>query len=68
MLQARIITSGYGGWRYVDVVPINGGKLEALEYIRTLFNIPHSRCMAAGDSGNDILMLEGRPSLLPLSV
>lgn len=55
----RIITSGMGSWRYVDCVSIHGGKLEALEYVRTLFSIPRERCVAAGDSGNDILMLEG---------
>lgn len=36
-----------------------GGKLQALEYVRTLYGIPRSRCVAAGDSGNDILMLGG---------
>ncbi len=55
----RIITSGTGGWRYVDCVSVRGGKLEALEYVRTLFGVPRDRCAAAGDSGNDILMLEG---------
>lgn len=51
--------SGVGDYRYVDCVAINGGKQEALEYIRTLYNIPLTHCMAAGDSGNDTLMLEG---------
>ena len=57
--QVRIIVSGVGDYRYVDCVAIRAGKQEALEYIRALFNIPLSHCMAAGDSGNDILMLEG---------
>jgi hypothetical protein len=60
----RIITSGTGGWRYVDCVAARGGKLEALEYVRALFGVPRARCAAAGDSGNDILMLEGAPPLL----
>ena len=51
--------SGVGDYRYVDCVAIKAGKQEALEYIRALFNIPLTHCMAAGDSGNDILMLEG---------
>jgi hydroxymethylpyrimidine pyrophosphatase-like HAD family hydrolase len=38
---------------------VKGGKFEALEYVRTLFGVPRERCVAAGDSGNDILMLEG---------
>ena len=55
----RIIESGTGSGRYVDCVSIRGGKLEALERVRTLFGVPRDRCCAAGDSGNDILMLEG---------
>lgn len=52
--------SGVGDYRYVDCVAIRAGKQEALEYIRALFNIPLTHCVAAGDSGNDILMLEGK--------
>ena len=44
----------------MDCVSIRGGKLQALERVRTLFSVPRGRCVAAGDSGNDILMLEGR--------
>ncbi len=62
-MQVRIIVSGVGDYRYVDCVAIRAGKQEALEYIRALFNIPLTHCMAAGDSGNDILMLEGMPAL-----
>ena len=51
--------SGVGSWRYVDCVAIRAGKLQALEYVRTLYGVPLDRCVAAGDSGNDILMLEG---------
>ena len=29
-----------------------------------MFGIPKDRCIAAGDSGNDILMLAGTPSCL----
>jgi len=57
--QVRVIVSGVGDWRYVDCVSIKGGKFEALEYVRTLFGVPQERCVAAGDSGNDVLMLEG---------
>ena len=57
--QVRIIVSGVGQWRYVDCVAIRAGKLQALEYVRTLYGVPLDRCVAAGDSGNDILMLEG---------
>lgn len=62
--QVRIIVSGVGSWRYVDCVAIRAGKLEALEYVRMLYGVPLDRCVAAGDSGNDILMLEGAPYTL----
>lgn len=46
--------------RWCQVVySLRAGKLEALEYVRTLYGVPRERCVAAGDSGNDILMLEG---------
>ena len=59
-VQMRVIVSGTGDWRYVDCVSSRGGKLQALERVRMLFSVPKGRCVAAGDSGNDILMLEGR--------
>lgn len=52
--------SGTGDWRYVDVTAARAGKLAALEYVRQLYGVHHSRCVAAGDSGNDTLMLGGR--------
>ena len=55
-----MIVSGTGEWRYVDVTSVRAGKLAALEYVRHLYGIHHSRCVAAGDSGNDTLMLGGR--------
>ena len=64
MVQVRLILSGFGEWRYLDCVSIRAGKQEALEYVRQLFNVPVDRCMAAGDSGNDTLMLAGGLRLL----
>ncbi|GAB4820554.1 hypothetical protein N2152v2_007600 [Parachlorella kessleri] len=58
-VQAQVIISGVGDWRYVDCVAARAGKLAALEYVRTLYGVPRERCVAAGDSGNDILMLGG---------
>ncbi len=43
----------------MDCVAARAGKLQALERVRALFGVPRERCVAAGDSGNDILMLEG---------
>ncbi|KAL4457961.1 hypothetical protein ABPG75_012826 [Micractinium tetrahymenae] len=59
-LQCKVIVSGTGDWRYVDVTAARAGKLAALEYVRQLYGVHHSRCVAAGDSGNDTLMLGGR--------
>ena len=59
MMQVQVIVSGTGSWRYVDCVSAYGGKLNALEHVRRLFDVPQSRTVAAGDSGNDILMLAG---------
>ena len=59
-VACQLIVSGAGEWRYVDMVSAQGGKLNALEYVRSLFGIPTERCIAAGDSGNDSLMLGGR--------
>ena len=58
-MQVQVIVSGTGDWRYVDCVSAQGGKLQALEYVRTAFSIPRAQCLSAGDSGNDILMLKG---------
>ena len=59
MMQVQVIVSGTGSWRYVDCVSAYGGKLNALEHVRRFFDVPQSRTVAAGDSGNDILMLAG---------
>ncbi|GLC57318.1 hypothetical protein PLESTB_001211200 [Pleodorina starrii] len=58
-LEVRIITSGNGSHRYIDCVPVSAGKEKALQYVRQQFGVPEHLCVAAGDSGNDILMLEG---------
>ncbi|KAH7618839.1 putative sucrose-phosphatase 1 [Nannochloris sp. 'desiccata'] len=58
-VRVQIIISGAADWRYVDVVSTQGGKLAALEYVRALFGIAAEQCVAAGDSGNDALMLGG---------
>lgn len=59
-LKAKVITSGTGGWRYIDVVSAGAGKLESLEYVRGLLGFSRSATVAAGDSGNDVAMLSGR--------
>ncbi|MEW5307867.1 MAG: hypothetical protein WDW36_010240 [Sanguina aurantia] len=58
-VQANVIVSGAGDWRYVDIVPIRAGKLEALHHVRRRHGFEVSSTVACGDSGNDILMLSG---------
>lgn len=58
-VHAKLITSGMGDWRYLDVVPVGAGKLESLEYVRNRLQIAKERTLACGDSGNDIAMFEG---------
>jgi len=59
-LSAKVVASGTGGWRYLDVVSAQAGKLESLEYVREALGFGSEATLAAGDSGNDILLLSGR--------
>ena len=58
-VEAKVIRSGSGGWKYVDVVPAGAGKLESLEHVRRSLGFGLEATVACGDSGNDILMLSG---------
>lgn len=58
-MNFKLIVSGTMEWRYLDCVSGNAGKHAALEHLRSMYGIAVDRCVAAGDSGNDILMLEG---------
>jgi sucrose-6F-phosphate phosphohydrolase len=58
-MNFKLIISGTMEWRYLDCVSGNAGKHAALEHLRSMYGIAVDRCVAAGDSGNDILMLEG---------
>jgi len=58
-VRANVIISGVGDWRFLDVVPIGAGKLEATEYVRRSHGFPLDATVSCGDSGNDILMLSG---------
>jgi hydroxymethylpyrimidine pyrophosphatase-like HAD family hydrolase len=53
----RLIVSGAGDWRYVDLVPAGAGKLAALEHVRGALCFAPAATVAAGDSGNDLDML-----------
>ena len=58
-LLIKVIASGTGGWRYLDVVSSRAGKLESLEYVRSMLGFEPGATVSAGDSGNDILLLSG---------
>lgn len=62
--KAQMIVSGAGDYKYLDILSVHGGKRKAMEYVRSIFGIRPERVVAAGDSGNDILMLEGVPASL----
>ena len=38
---------------------MEAGKEKALQYVRRQYGVPEHLVAAAGDSGNDILMLQG---------
>lgn len=39
---------------YLDIIPKNATKLQALEYIRSVLRIDHDDVLYAGDAGNDL--------------
>jgi len=53
-LPVRVIAS-HG--RFVDVVPHRAGKAAAIEFEAARHGVPMSRCVSAGNSGNDADML-----------
>jgi len=55
-LDVRVVAS-HG--RFVDVLPARGGKAAAIEFEASRRCIPMARCVAAGNSGNDVDMLSG---------
>ena len=58
-IDVKIITSGSGGWKFIDCVSSAAGKLESLEHVREQLGFGLLETVACGDSGNDILMLAG---------
>lgn len=58
-VQANVILSGQGDWRFLDIVSRKAGKLEALQYVQNSLGFDHHQTIACGDSGNDRLMLDG---------
>ena len=58
-LSARII---YSHGNLLDIVPLAAGKGEAMRHVSRKLNIPLDRVIVAGDSGNDIDMIEACPN------
>jgi sucrose-6F-phosphate phosphohydrolase len=56
VIHARAIISGFGDWRYIDIVPRIGGKRVGVIYAQKFFKFTSERTVVAGDSGNDIEM------------
>lgn len=52
-----MVASIGGEWRYVDCIAKNAGKGRAMVYLASKFGIALEDVVAAGDSGNDLLML-----------
>lgn len=58
-LQATVIEGGSANpWRFIDLVPKHAGKGSALQYVRQQFAFDEASTVAAGDSCNDLLMLQ----------
>ncbi|KAA8499125.1 putative sucrose-phosphatase 2 [Porphyridium purpureum] len=67
--KAKLILSGHGDWKYLDILSPAAGKLAAMMHVRecvnrepnhkrdVLFDATNTLC--CGDSGNDIGMMEG---------
>jgi hydroxymethylpyrimidine pyrophosphatase-like HAD family hydrolase len=52
-----MVASIGGEWRYVDCISAHAGKGRAMAYLASRFDICLEDVVAAGDSGNDLLML-----------
>lgn len=64
-VRAQFVVSGMGEFLYLDVLAARAGKRNAMDYVRRLYGVSKERVVVAGDSGNDVLMLEGAARQLP---
>ncbi|KAK9822128.1 hypothetical protein WJX74_009504 [Apatococcus lobatus] len=56
-VTAKLVFSGKGDWRYLDIVSQNAGKAEALNFVMEKLGFSQGNTIACGDSGNDKDML-----------
>ncbi|KAL8274118.1 hypothetical protein Esti_001960 [Eimeria stiedai] len=61
--EYKVCVSGGGDWRYLDLLPKEGGKLGATLYVMEQLGFTPERTLVCGDSGNDIDMF-CHPSIL----
>jgi hydroxymethylpyrimidine pyrophosphatase-like HAD family hydrolase len=59
VLKCKVITSGKGSHRYIDVAHHDGGKHAGVRYAQRRFHFSPAKTLVAGDSGNDIDMFIG---------
>lgn len=59
----KVCVSGGGDWRYMDLLPKEGGKLGATLYVMQKLGFTPEKTIVCGDSGNDIDMF-CHPSIL----
>lgn len=52
----KLLISGQGDWRYLDLLPKSGGKLMPLQYLMKRLNFLPDYTIVCGDSGNDVDM------------
>jgi sucrose-6F-phosphate phosphohydrolase len=52
-LEAQVV---FSGGKNLDIIPTRAGKGAAIEFLHNWLNIPTSRVIVAGDSGNDLDM------------
>ncbi|WP_052761787.1 HAD-IIB family hydrolase [Aurantiacibacter luteus] len=57
-VRARVVFSHS---RFLDVLPVNAGKGNAMHHVSQVLGLPCERVIAAGDSGNDADMLTACP-------
>ena len=54
----KVIISGTGEHRYLDIMPVNAGKDMAMNWVSKKFNLDKQYMLCCGDSSNDLFMLE----------
>ncbi|TPW28167.1 HAD-IIB family hydrolase [Pararhizobium mangrovi] len=60
-LAASVI---YSHARYLDILPVRASKGAAIAYLRKQFDLAENAVFVAGDSGNDIEMLQSVPQAI----